>query len=226
MPTFIIEPKLETMTTAHRTHLDGIFQLRHEVFIKHLDWKLESTNGLETDCYDTDDTIYGIAIDWSGLTEGCFRLLPTTGPNMLADLFPEVLHGQPVPCDPRILESSRFAVLPSSRRLNHKKELIATTCRLLLVQLMYGIKHDIKKIVSVTDIRFERILLESGLICERFGPPVCLGEMTVVGGWLRPNKRNLESVSQVLGAIDTQGYARLANRSPRSAAAEHSVPAP
>ena len=41
---------------------------------------------------------------------GCWRLLPTTGPNMLKDTFPQLLHGHPAPHQTDVWELSRFAV--------------------------------------------------------------------------------------------------------------------
>jgi acyl homoserine lactone synthase len=37
------------------------------------------------------------------LCDGCARLLPTTQPSLLNEVFPQLLHGAAPPCDPRVV---------------------------------------------------------------------------------------------------------------------------
>lgn len=179
--------------------LDEIFRLRHAVFKERLGWDVTSENGRERDRFDNEDAVYGaLHSDGDGALEGCFRLLPTTGPNMLADVFPELLHGQPAPRDPLILESSRFAVLPSDWRHNSKLALLTATAELLMAQLGYCLEHGIRRVVSVTDVRFERVLRKAGLLCQRFGPPVRIGSTLAVAGWLEATQETVDSVEAML----------------------------
>ncbi len=203
MPTFLFKPLADPAMAPEHSHIDEILRLRHEVFKVRLGWDVKSWNGREIDDYDIPGTVYGAAVGWSGTMEGCFRLLPTTGPYMLADVFPELLHDRSVPRDRRVLESSRFAVLPEAWRPNQKRRLIEITCRLLIAQLMYCLEIGVTKIVSVTDVRFERILRSAGLLCERFGPPVRVGKVKAVAGWLHVTQNNLRNVSSVLDDLSS-----------------------
>lgn len=191
MPVQIIDQK----SCSDPSILDSIFRLRAEVFEERLGWDVVSHNGREIDDYDTADAVYGAVYnDDDDEIEGCFRFLPTTGRYMLKDTFPELLHGQPAPNDPGILESTRFAVLPRGWRYNQKLSLIDITAQLLIAQLEYCLARGIEKVVSVTDVRFERILRGAGLLCRRFGPPIRMGKMLVVAGWLEATEENLRSV--------------------------------
>jgi len=195
MASQIIDPK----TPGSALLLDDIYKLRHTVFKERLGWEVESENGRERDQFDTADAIFGaLHSEEDGALEGCFRLLPTTGPNMLADVFAELLHGQPAPRDPRVLESSRFAVLPSGWHHNSMRALLIVTAELLIAQLNYCMERGIQVVVSVTDVRFERILRKSGLQCERFGPPLRIGCTLAVAGWLKATQENLDSVEATL----------------------------
>ena len=186
----IIDPR----SCADPAILDPIFRLRHEVFKERLGWDVRSVGGRERDDFDTADAIYGAVYDDDGEIEGCFRFLPTTGPYMLKDVFRDLLHGAPAPCDQHVLESTRFAVLPREWRHNRKLGLVDVTAQLLITQLSYCLERGIEKVVSVTDVRFERILKGAGLVCERYGPPVRIGKMLAVAGWLRATEENLSSV--------------------------------
>lgn len=83
-------------------------RLRHEVFVKRLGWDVSSCNGLEFDGYDTEHTTYVVTADDLGRARAVSRLLPTTRPYMIRDLWPEWYHG-PLPAEESVWEASRFA---------------------------------------------------------------------------------------------------------------------
>lgn len=211
MPVQIID-----QTSNHDSSiLDAIFRLRAEVFAERLGWDVVSYNGREMDDFDTHDAVYGAVYnDDDDEIEGCFRFLPTTGRYMLKDVFPELLYGSPAPNDPSILESTRFAVLPRGWRYNQKLALIDITAQLLIAQLKYCLAYGFKKVVSVTDVRFERILRGAGLLCQRYGPPIRMGKMLVVAGWLEATEENLHSVEAARDRIAASSLAAAAARKP------------
>lgn len=92
--------------------LDSMFALRHEMFAERLQWQVQSQHGKEKDWFDRLEPTYIVARhpEDTRRATGSWRLLPTTGPYMLKDVFPELLHGQAAPSDPTIWEASRFAV--------------------------------------------------------------------------------------------------------------------
>ncbi len=198
MPVRIVDQN----SCADPSILDAIFRLRAEVFAERLGWDVVSHNGREMDDFDIPDAVYGAVFnDEDEEIEGCFRFLPTTGRYMLKNTFPELLHGRPAPHDPRVLESTRFAVLPRGWRHNQKLGLVDITAQLLIAQLEYCLARGIEKVVSVTDVRFERILRAAGLLCQRFGPPIRMGKMLVVAGWLEATVENLRSVEAARDSI-------------------------
>lgn len=172
-------------------------RLRHEVFKERLQWDVRSVQGIEFDEFDLPQTVYGATTDAEGRLEGCFRLLPTTGRYMLRDVFPQLLHGAPAPESDGVLETSRFAVLPSSWRHNAKSALVMITARLLDLQLSYCLEHNVHTVLAATDLRFERLLGAAGLQCHRFGPPLRVGCTHAVAGWMQPTEENLAQVRGV-----------------------------
>jgi acyl homoserine lactone synthase len=87
----------------------GMHRLRRRVFRNRLDWKVSVSDGLEIDQYDALTPTCLLGVDRRDVV-GCVRLLPTTGPNMLADTFPVLLDGRAAPKNAKIWESSRFCV--------------------------------------------------------------------------------------------------------------------
>lgn len=87
--------------------LMGMHRLRRKVFKDRLEWAVSVTGDLEMDRFDALDASYLIVKDKNSVL-GSVRLLPTTGPNMLADTFPELLDGGSAPNCNSIAESSRF----------------------------------------------------------------------------------------------------------------------
>jgi hypothetical protein len=95
--------------------LDRMYQLRHTVFAERLKWTSLNNDRREIDLYDVLSPVYLICRDPAGEVVGCWRLLPTTGPYMLKDIFSHLLHGASPPEQPDIWEISRFAIDPQWR---------------------------------------------------------------------------------------------------------------
>lgn len=174
--------------------LDAVFRLRHTVFGERCQWDVQSLHGREIDSFDTPEAIYGVSVGQHGILNGTYRLLPTTGPYMLRDIFPELLHGQPAPEDPRILESSRFAVLPPAEFASTRSGIFYVSADLLASQLRTCLELDVHTVVSVTDVRFEKVLRQCGLGCERYGDPIRIGKSLAVAGWMHPTEKELRRV--------------------------------
>ena len=70
----------------------AMFRSRAETFSGRLGWEVIVKNGYERDRFDDLNPLYLVSVDPE--TEeywGSLRLLPTTGPNMLRDVFPQLL---------------------------------------------------------------------------------------------------------------------------------------
>src|SRR6202011_2102585 len=94
----------------HVSNLHQMHRIRKTVFKDRLGWDVTVSGELEVDEYDALGPSYLLSIDSYGTVNGCVRLLPTTGPNMLRDIFPSFVTKAAVPCGERGGEASRFAV--------------------------------------------------------------------------------------------------------------------
>ena len=154
--------------------LDSMFQLRSAVFCDRLGWDLENVRGREVDRYDDLDPTYMVVRErvHPNVALGSWRLLPTTGPYMLRDVFPELLDGQPIPADPRIWEISRYAIASHGTAaarpgFGFGEISIAMWRRLLTFSREMGIEAY----VGVTSIAVERLVRKLGLGFDRLGSP-------------------------------------------------------
>ncbi|MEM8823770.1 MAG: acyl-homoserine-lactone synthase [Pseudomonadota bacterium] len=91
-----------------------MFRDRAVQFRDRMGWDVKVDSlGWETDAYDLADPLYLIAEDGQGGHAGSMRFLPTTGPTMLADAFPDLTGGSPIRSG-RIWEVTRFCLAPNA----------------------------------------------------------------------------------------------------------------
>src|SRR5690606_20108334 len=75
---------------------------------------VERSDGRDIDAFDRDDTIHLIAIDGDRVVGGQ-RLLPTTAPHMLSEIFADLASVKGIPAGPGIWEASRYFVVRERR---------------------------------------------------------------------------------------------------------------
>ena len=92
--------------------LDRCYRYRHRLFVERLGWEaLRKPDGREIDQFDGPDAIHVAGVESERIV--CYsRFLPTTGPHLLSDLYPDLLDGDPVPRGPGIYEWTRGSVVP------------------------------------------------------------------------------------------------------------------
>lgn len=174
--------------------LHEMHRLRYRVFKERLDWEVSTSGGFEIDTFDSLKPHYLLLRGEENRVNGCARLLPTTGPTMLRDTFSELLGGLSAPQTPHIWESSRFALDPSSSSLKGAGRLALGTYELFAGMIEFGLSRGLHKIVTVTDLRMERILRRAGWPLERIAEPRMIGTTRAVAGFLHVSVENLNEV--------------------------------
>jgi N-acyl-L-homoserine lactone synthetase len=169
--------------------------LRKTVFKDRLGWDVTVSGDVEVDEYDGLGPNYVLSIDIDGTVNGCVRLLRTTGPNMLRDIFPSFVTKVAVPCGERVWEASRFAVCGDAARA--EAGLSQTTYDLLIGVLRFGLSNGISTVACVVDVRMERILRRAGWQLERLGPARRIGNTIAMAG-------QLDVSAQILRQLETR----------------------
>ncbi len=188
--------RIVTKDNAERniSNLYEMHRIRKAVFKDRLGWDVTVTGELEVDEYDALGPSYLLSTDRYGNLNGCVRLLPTTGPNMLRDIFPSFVTKGAVPRGERVWEASRFAANGNSTAA--EAGLSQTTYDLLIGVLEFGLSNGISTIACVVDVRMERVLRRAGWQIERLGPARRIGNTIAMAGQLEvsaPILRQLEA---------------------------------
>ncbi|OBP72555.1 conjugal transfer protein TraI [Mesorhizobium loti] len=179
---------------AFADELHEMHCLRYRVFKERLDWNVSTTGGFEIDSFDSLKPHYLVLRDSAGRVGGCGRLLPSTGPTMLRDVFSRLLEGRTAPEQPSVWESSRLALdLPPSAPKGGGSIAVATY-ELLAGMIEFGLSRQLTHIVTVTDLRMERILRRAGWPLVRIGPPLTIGTRRAVAGCLDVSEASLAAV--------------------------------
>ncbi len=171
----------------HSDVIDQMHRIRAQVFSDRLGWDVEVTNGREIDRFDKEDPLYLVSIDEStNQVQGSVRLLPTTGPNMLRDVFSELLEDGLTVESPVIWESSRFSINPDlPHRLDDETphgRLNRITTELLLGIVEVAQLAGIRFVVSVFEARMIRIFRAADCPADILGEGKRIGRvMTYVG---------------------------------------------
>lgn len=181
-------------TGSHLDLLAEMFRLRRRVFQERLDWTASVSGDLEIDIYDALSPTYILVVSDEGGVLGCVRLLPTTGPTMLADTFPMLLGDKRAPSCDAILESSRFCVDTARAAEQGQGGLNRATFVLFAAMLEIIRAKGANAIVTVTDVRMERILRRAGWPLERLADPVKLGQTKAVAGFLHASDEVLQNM--------------------------------
>jgi acyl homoserine lactone synthase len=182
---------------------DGMFRLRYEVFHERLGWEVRCTDdGKEIDDYDAlPGAQYIIARTPEQRVDACWRILPTLGPNMLRDVFPELLHGQPAPAAADVWELSRFAL--ATGRLaagedagNPQIGFGDLSVALMAESTRFAQAHGIARFVTVTTAAIERMLRKQGVNVYRLGPPVRIGGVLTVACFIEIDDTTLRALGR------------------------------
>jgi len=181
--------------------MDAMFRNRAETFSGRLGWDVVVKNGYERDRFDDLNPLYLVSIDPD--TEqywGSLRLLPTTGPNMLREVFPQLLDEGEVVESPTIWESTRICAIPAQGQPERSKNGVSYVLGELITGIVeVAILAGLTKIVSVFDARIYRILKAAGCELEIIGRPKRNGAVMAFAGLFRIGPDILEAHRDALG---------------------------
>jgi N-acyl-L-homoserine lactone synthetase len=156
---------------------DALARFRHRVFVEHLGWPLPVRQpGLEIDQFDRADTVYVMARRPDGAIIGGARLLPTTRPYLLADIFPQLLRGRPAPRDASVWELSRFAALDVQAGAGDHGPMSQfsspAAVGLLREAMRVAADRGARRLITVSPLGIERLLRNAGFKATRAAAPV------------------------------------------------------
>lgn len=152
--------------------VNEMYRLRARVFRDRLGWDVPTIAGMEVDGYDALGPHYMLIQEPSGRVRGCWRLMPTEGPNMLRDTFAQLLQGESAPVGRQIWELSRFAIESDN---DHAFGFADLTTQAIRSAITFADRMGIQRYVTVTTTPIERMLRRTGMEIKRLGRPQRIG---------------------------------------------------
>ena len=174
--------------------LDEMYRLRYHVFKERMKWDIPGINGMDIDQFDDLDPLYAVYLDDTNTVAGSWRLLPTTGSYMIRDVFPELLGGKRPPEGPTVWEISRFSARPTDKAASFAA-VHPITSALLISLVQVCLRAGITRVVSASDLLFERVLKKAGAVAHRLGPVCKIGDTRAVAGWIDISTDHLEHLA-------------------------------
>ncbi len=175
-----------------------MFELRAQQFKHRRKWSVEVKNNLERDRFDDLNPLYVLATSDSGRLLGSLRLLPTTGPHMLSDVFADVMGDAEIVRNPLVIESSRFCVDTCACKEFGPAGVNQVTVQLLQALFQTAQAAGMTHVISVYDVFMERILRRAGCNFERLGPIVEYDGLKTVGGLCEVSDAVIQKISAQL----------------------------
>ena len=182
---------------------------RKRVFVDLLKWDIPHEGGFEIDQYDGPSARYLILDDPStGEHLGSVRLLPTTGPHLMGDVFSHLCE-QGVPVADDIWEITRFVVSPRVSR----KDRLRVRNMLGRAMIEWGIAENICAYTCVCELGFLNQLLASNWSINHLGLPQRIGQTTVGALSILCTRSSIEATDpywQVDGPVLVESFPALA----------------
>ena len=139
--------------------LNQMYALRARVFHDRMGWDVNVTDGRERDLFDDLDPAYLVSLDDDYNVVGCNRMLQTTGPHMLSDVFSDILDGEPPLRSATIWENTRFCIdTVRLRRPGSTKTVSYAASELMAGIAEYAMMSGISDVISVVDPAMDRVM--------------------------------------------------------------------
>ncbi|WP_085578710.1 MULTISPECIES: acyl-homoserine-lactone synthase [unclassified Pseudomonas] len=162
--------RYDQLTPAGRQRLA---HYRYQVFVERLGWDLSTPADFEFDQFDHSGTHYIVAEEEDGNIKGCARLLPTTQPYLLSEVFTSLLDDVPAPSRDDIWELSRFTSLDLDTQTGRDEQMMSdeNTVGLFMATLDYARTCGVSQLVSVSPLAVGRLLRRGGIDFKWLAPP-------------------------------------------------------
>lgn len=175
-----------------------ILRLRYRQFKERQGYNVPVFEDMEFDQYDTPATTYLAWITENGALAGTSRLVPTTHPYMLKELWPDMVDGE-LPCEPNVWEGTRICIdkgLDPELRDRIKWHII-------LGYLEFGIANGIERYIGVMqNMIWSRVFIQSGWEVEFLGSERIIDRIRTRAGQVIVSQEALQRVRTRTGIFE------------------------
>lgn len=158
--------------TRHNEHLfqpemEMFFRARHAVYAEELGWVQPSPDGLEIDPFDTAAAAYLIMIEDGEFIAGS-RLIPTSQPHLLSEVFPQSCNLLPMPRDPLVAEWTRGFIV-RHRRDKGSVRILAQACAAVMEHCLAA---GYRQVGGIQDAKWIPLWTKMGWSIHTHGNPI------------------------------------------------------
>ncbi|WP_137158205.1 acyl-homoserine-lactone synthase [Rhizobium sp. FKL33] len=156
--------------------MENVWRFRHTQFVERLGWReLRSEDGRERDRFDDDDAVHLVAARGDTVV-GYTRLLRTSGPHLLRDVYPELMQGRSWPQEADIYEWTRCISDEKAGQFGG----VQASHLLITGVLEFCLSAGIRGLVVETHPKLVTWMLETGYEVETLAAPRDINSVPVV----------------------------------------------
>ncbi len=160
----------------HPELMEKLWLFRHKQFVERLGWEeLRSGDGRETDRFDTDDAIH-LVVSRGDAVAGYTRLLRTSRPHLLSDVYPEIMQGNSWPRGDAIYEWTRCIADDRAGKFGD----VQASHLLITGVLEFCLISGIQGMIVETHPKLVTWMLETGYKVETLNVPQMINGVPVV----------------------------------------------
>ena len=173
--------------------VEAMFRLRYRLFVEKFKWQVAHRDGMEIDEFDDlPDATHFILAEGERIA-GSTRLLPATGPYLLARHFPQTIDG-PLPGDERHWEISRATVELDGWKGREFERTVAVQRELFAGMYEWCLEREVPFLFGVADTRFRAVTQAFALPREPMGPIVKLADCEIYAGLIFVSESGLRAI--------------------------------
>jgi acyl-homoserine lactone synthase len=182
---------------AFAQQLDEMHRLRHQIYVDRRGWKaLARPDQREIDQFDTEDAVYLLGLDELGHVTSGLRLVPTTGPHLIRDVFPHAATWGRIPSDEHIYEFTRYFIVSGKNGMRAKRRVAG---ELLCAMFEYGLATGLTHYSLLCDTFFLPHMLECKWKVHPLGLPTPYDEGTCIAVLFEISEAALEGTREARG---------------------------
>jgi acyl-homoserine lactone synthase len=187
-----------TPANAHRygDAMEQAWRLRHQIFVEEKGWTdLARPDGREIDQFDSPHAVHFLAMEGDTVI-GYSRLLPTTRPHLLSDVYPQLCEGER-PVGPHLWEWTRQGVARSHRARGRVVNPVSIALLTGIVE--WGREHGLTALLLQMPTLYMIHVIQLHFRAQPLGLPIQIGGEEIMAATAAFDDRTLARLRTVHG---------------------------
>lgn len=179
------------------SQLEQMYRIRHRIYVEGRGWRaLQRDDGREIDEFDTAHAVYLLGLDENGDVTAGTRLIPTTRPHLMRDVFAHAVTLGDIPDSESVYEWTRYFLThePTDRAARRRQ-----AGELLCAMFEFGLAQGLTHFSLVCDTFFLPMFYEARWNITLLGSPTAYDEGTCIALLFEASREALLSTREVRG---------------------------